>query len=259
MGEKISVVVTTRDRSAMLQRTLRCVEDQTWIDKEIIVVDDASSDDTLQMLAHKFPGAKVVHHEVPRGISAARNSGIAVATGGWVFFLDDDDLIHPRHLHELHEASLAAPPNSIVTGPVRHFSVVDDEIRFAPSFCAPANRSDTDTLNEFLVASGNRPIAHSTVLWPKSVFDEIKWDEQLSFYEDFDIFGRAILAGRHFVGRKAGMNFVRMHSGPRITTGNVQLPALALTLPDQNGRSCCCRARIATSTHRQCATALWRC
>jgi len=219
MGEKISVVVTTRDRSAMLQRTLRCVEDQTWIDKEIIVVDDASSDDTLQMLAHKFPGAKVVHHEVPRGISAARNSGIAVATGGWVFFLDDDDLIHPRHLQELHEASLAAPPNSIVTGPLRSFSVVDGEIRFAPSFCAPANRSDADTLKEFLVASGHRPITHSTVLWPQNVLNEIKWDEQLSFYEDFDIFGRAILAGRHFVGRNAGMNYVRLHSGPRITTG----------------------------------------
>src|SRR5579872_5498481 len=141
MGEKISVVVTTRNRSALLQQTLRCVYDQTWADKEVIVVDEASSDDTLQVLAQKFPQAKVVHHEVARGISGARNAGLAVATGDWLFFLDDDDLIHPRHLQELHEASLAAPPNSIVTGPMRDFAVVGDEVRFAPTFCAPANRS----------------------------------------------------------------------------------------------------------------------
>ena len=145
MGEKISVVVTTRNRSLLLQQTLRCVCDQSWPDKEIIVVDDASTDDTLQVLAEKFPQIKVVHHEAPRRISGARNRGIAVATGDWIFFLDDDDLIHPRHLEELHEASLAAPPNSIVTGPIRAFSVVDGEVRLAPTFCAPANRSDTDT------------------------------------------------------------------------------------------------------------------
>jgi GT2 family glycosyltransferase len=219
MGEKISVVVTTRNRSALLQQTLRSVYDQTWADKEVIVVDEASTDDTLQMLAQKFPGAKVIHHEVARGISGARNGGVAVATGDWLFFLDDDDLIRPRHLQELHEASLAAPPNSIVSGPMRDFAFVDDEILFAPTFCAPANRSDADTLNEFLEPTSQRTVTHSTILWPRSVFASMKWDENLGFNEDFDMFGRAILSGRHIVGRRAGMYYVRMHSGPRVTTG----------------------------------------
>ena len=215
----ISVVVTTRNRSALLQQTLRCVYDQTWADKEVIVVDEASTDDTLQMLAQKFPRAKVVHHEVARGISGARNAGVAVATGDWLFFLDDDDLIHPRHLQELHEASLAAPPNSIVTGPMRDFAVVGDEVRFARVFCAPANRSDADTLNELLEPTSQRTVTHSTILWPRSLFASMKWDENLGFNEDFDMFGRAILSGRHIVGRRAGMYYVRMHSGPRVTTG----------------------------------------
>ncbi len=219
MSGKISVVVTTRNRSMLLQQTLRCVYDQTWADKEVIVVDEASTDDTLQMLATKFPDAKVVHHDVARGISGARNGGVAVATGDWLFFLDDDDLIHPRHLQELYEASVAAPPNSIVTGPMRDFAVVGDEVRFAPTFCAPANRSDSDTLNEFLEPTSQRTVTHSTILWPKSVFASMKWDENLGFNEDFDMFGRAILSGRHIVGRRAGMYYVRMHSGPRVTTG----------------------------------------
>ncbi|MEI6201201.1 MAG: glycosyltransferase family 2 protein [Enhydrobacter sp.] len=217
MGEKVSVVVTTRNRSALLQQTLRCVYDQTWTDKEVIVVDEASTDDTLQVLAQKFPGAKVIRHEVARGASAARNSGVAAATGDWLFFLDDDDLIHPRHLQELHEASLAAPPNSIVSGPMRDFTVIGSEIRFAPTFCAPANRSDVDTMNEFLEPTSQRTVAHSSILWPRSVFAAVKWDENLGFNEDFDIFGRTILSGRRIVGRRAGKYYVRMHSGPRVT------------------------------------------
>ncbi len=217
MGEKVSVVVTTRNRSALLQQTLRCVHDQTWTDKEVIVVDEASTDDTPQVLAQNFPDVKVIHHEVARGASAARNSGVAAATGDWLFFLDDDDLIHPRHLQELYEASLAAPPNAIVSGPMRDFTIVGNEVRFAPTFCAPANRSDVDMLNEFLEPTSQRTVAHSTILWPRSVFAAMKWDENLGFNEDFDIFGRAILSGRRIVGRRAGMYYVRMHSGPRVT------------------------------------------
>lgn len=219
MSDKISVIVTTRDRATLLQQTLRCVYDQSWTNKEVIVVDEASSDDTLKVLAEKFPQAKVVHHDAPKGISGARNAGVDMATGDWLFFLDDDDLIHPRHLEELLEASHAAPPDSIITGPMRDFSVVDGEVRFAPTYCAPAVRPDADTLNELLEPTSQRTVTHSTILWPRAVFETMRWDENLGFNEDFDMFGRAILSGRHILGRRAGMYYVRMHPGPRVTTG----------------------------------------
>jgi hypothetical protein len=213
MNDKISVVVTTRNRQELLRSTLRCVLDQSWKNIEVIVVDEASSDGTLEMLAADFPEATAVHHDTPRGISGARNSGLERASGDWVFFLDDDDLIHPRHLEELLAATHAAPPNSIVTGPMRDFAVSDGQIVFAPTFCAPSNRSDADTLNELLEPTSQRTVTHSTILWPRAMFDTMKWDEELGFNEDFDMFGRAILSGRHIVGRRAGMYYVRMHSG----------------------------------------------
>jgi glycosyltransferase involved in cell wall biosynthesis len=219
MGDKISIIVPTHNRSALLQETLRCIFAQTWADKEVVVIDEASSDDTLQMLGRKYPSVKVVHHDVPRGLCGARNAGIAASTGVWLVYLDDDDLIHPRHLEELHRASLAAPPTSIVAGPTRDFAVIDGEVRFGPVLQPPSDRSDVATLNELLNSSGPRPLMFSTVLWPRSVFDKMKWDEQLAYYEDFDLFGRTILSGRHFVGRQAGMHYARIHSGPRITTG----------------------------------------
>jgi glycosyltransferase involved in cell wall biosynthesis len=227
MSDKISIIVPTHNRSALLQHTLRCVFSQTWENKEVIVIDDASNDDTLQMLGQKYSDAKVVHHDVAGGLSHARNIGAAVSTGAWLLYLDDDDLIHPRHLEELHQASLAAPLNSIVAGPTRDFAIVNGEVRFSSVFCAPSNPSDADTLNELLDSTGPRPIMHSTILWPRRVFDQMKWDEQLGYYEDFDLFGRAILAGWHIVGRKAGMSYARIHSGPRITTGKSVIRLMA--------------------------------
>lgn len=219
MNDKISVVVTTRNRRDLLATTLRCVRDQSWPSVELIVVDEASTDDTAAMVARDFPEARLVRNDTPRGVSGARNTGLAAASGDWLFFLDDDDLIHPRHLEELHAAALAAPPNSIVSGPMRDFAVANGEIVLAPAFCAPSNRTDADTLNEFLEPSSQRTITHSTILWPRVIFDTMKWDENLGFNEDFDLFGRTILSGRHIVGRRAGMYYVRMHPGPRVTTG----------------------------------------
>jgi glycosyltransferase involved in cell wall biosynthesis len=69
VGNKISIIVSTRDRSPLLRSTLRCARAQTWSDKEVIVVDEGSSDDTQSVLATEFPEVKVVRHDVGSVIS----------------------------------------------------------------------------------------------------------------------------------------------------------------------------------------------
>jgi glycosyltransferase involved in cell wall biosynthesis len=218
-GNRISIVIPTRNRAHLLRATLACVHAQTWTDREIVVVDEASTDDTARMVASEFPDVKIVHNEAPRGPGAARNIGIGHASGDWLFFWDDDDLMHPSHLEELLQATLAAPENCLVSGRARCFAVVDDKVMLSPVICAPAERSDSGTLSEFFDPGTQRTIAHSTILWPRRLFDAVKWDEELLFYEDFDLCGQAILAGRHIVGREVGMYYIRMHAGARVTTG----------------------------------------
>jgi glycosyltransferase involved in cell wall biosynthesis len=95
----VSVVVPTRNRSELLAATLRSVLWQRDVDLEVIVVDEASTDDTPAMLAAlEDPRVRIVRHETPRGVSAARNIGAANALGEWVAFLDDDDLWAPARL-----------------------------------------------------------------------------------------------------------------------------------------------------------------
>ena len=219
LGNKISIVVPTRNRSALLRSTLRSIGAQTWPDREVIVVDEASADDTAVLLAAEFPELKVVRHDVARGSSAARNAGIAAATGDWLFFLDDDDLIHPRHLEELLREALAAPPDCLVSGRYRDFAIVSGDVVLAPVVCAATDRPDTETLIELVDPESQRTITHSTILWPRKLFDTLTWDEDLGFNEDYDLFGRLILSGKHILGREVGLYCVRMHSGPRVTTG----------------------------------------
>jgi glycosyltransferase involved in cell wall biosynthesis len=106
---RVSVVVPTRNRSALLAVTLRGVLRQRGVELEVIVVDEASTDDTPQMLARlDDPRLRVLRHETPHGVSAARNHGTAEAGGEWVAFTDDDDLWAPDKLARQVHAALAA-------------------------------------------------------------------------------------------------------------------------------------------------------
>ena len=92
----VSVVIPTRNRSTLLALALRSVLQQRDVDLEVIVVDEASTDDTPAVLARiGDPRVRVIRHDRPQGVSAARNRGVADAAAEWVAFLDDDDLWAP--------------------------------------------------------------------------------------------------------------------------------------------------------------------
>lgn len=94
-----SVVVPTRNRRTLLARTLATVLGQEAVDVEVIVVDEASDDDTPEWLAAlDDPRVVVVRHEAPLGVAQARNAGLARASAPWVAFVDDDDLWAPTRL-----------------------------------------------------------------------------------------------------------------------------------------------------------------
>jgi glycosyltransferase involved in cell wall biosynthesis len=95
----VSVVLTTFNRSALLPRSIASVLAQTHNDFELIVVDDCSTDATQEALARiDDPRMRVVRHERNLGVSMARNTGVAAATGAFVCFQDDDDEWLPDRL-----------------------------------------------------------------------------------------------------------------------------------------------------------------
>jgi glycosyltransferase involved in cell wall biosynthesis len=97
--ELVSVIIPTYNRSAYLREAIESVLSQTYKNIELIVVDDGSTDATGELLLQH--GAKLsVLHTGHRGPSAARNCGIAAASGAHIAFLDSDDVWLPDKLRE---------------------------------------------------------------------------------------------------------------------------------------------------------------
>jgi glycosyltransferase involved in cell wall biosynthesis len=118
----VSVVVPTRDRPRLVACTLRSVLAQRDVELEVIVVDDGSSPPLATV---EDPRVRLVRHTTSRGVSAARNAGIAVASGEWVAFCDDDDVWAPNKLAAQLSAAAELGASWVYTGDV----TVDEDLR----------------------------------------------------------------------------------------------------------------------------------
>jgi O-antigen biosynthesis protein len=115
----VSVVVATRNRSEQLARCLESVLRVTYPAFDVIVVDNAPSDESTQQLVKKRFGSdtrvRYVREEVA-GVSRARNLGARVGAGEFVAFTDDDAVVHPLWLNALVAAFGENPSIACATG-----------------------------------------------------------------------------------------------------------------------------------------------
>jgi glycosyltransferase involved in cell wall biosynthesis len=97
---KVSVIIPTYNRAHLLERAIRSVLNQTFQDFELIVVDDASTDETDRLINNLGHQIRYIRHDKNRGASAARNTGIKHSSGDYIAFLDSDDEWLPEKLEK---------------------------------------------------------------------------------------------------------------------------------------------------------------
>ena len=178
---EVSVIVPTRNRSAYLDMTLRSVLRQQHVDLEVIVIDEASTDDTPAVVA-RFDNSRVrvIQHTRPMGVTAARNEGAVAARGEWLSFLDDDDLWAPDKLVLQLRAAREARVDWAYSGAV----VIGQHEQFLRAqYPLPAASVRQALLRYYAIPGGG-----SNIVVRRSTWDEVgPFDSRMSPTEDWDM------------------------------------------------------------------------
>lgn len=101
--ERVSIIMPVRNRGGSMRKAVESVLTQTWPNWELLIVDDGSWDDTLdiaEILAARDPRIRLIRQE-HLGVCAARNAGIADASGEFIAFLDSDNTWEPTFLGDM--------------------------------------------------------------------------------------------------------------------------------------------------------------
>lgn len=122
---KVSVIIPLYNKEEYIARCLQSVMNQTYQNIECIIVNDASTDNSLQISEKELKGYKghipfyILQHDKNRGLSAARNTGIDHAVGDYIEFLDADDELTPNSVNALIDKAMEYPGIDIVQGNVQ--------------------------------------------------------------------------------------------------------------------------------------------
>jgi len=210
----ITVVIPAYNRAAMIERALSSVARQQATPAEIIVVDDASTDDTVAVATRL--GARVIIHEHNAGAAAARNTGIRNATQPWLALLDSDDEWLPHHLrmlwelradHVLVAASALDLPDRVVPRGAR--AIVHGTHGWRPRVL----RSPGELISP-------QPISASAVMVRTELARELNgFDTTCRYGEDWDLWLRLLERGTAIVTPRVGA-VVHLHTGGKHFQGD---------------------------------------
>ena len=117
-GQLVSVIVPVHNVEEHLEQCVESLLGQTHEHLQVLLVDDGSTDrsgERCDALAAADPRVEVIH-QASGGPSAARNAGLAVARGSWLFFVDSDDWVHPDSISVLLTAAVSANADVAVGG-----------------------------------------------------------------------------------------------------------------------------------------------
>ena len=193
----VSVIIPCYNGEKYLSQALKSVLWQTYNNWECILVDDGSTDKSAEIFkkyAQHDNRFRYIYQE-NKGLAASRNTGLVIARGDFIQFLDDDDILLPRRFHCCIEQFMQHSEADIVYSDYACFSLKDGFIR-----ALPAKVPYTDAVRAFMfhLDISFVTLVHSFI-FRRKVFDTIRFDANLHSYgEDIECWIRIALNGASF-------------------------------------------------------------
>lgn len=204
----ISIVIPTYNNAAVIKETLQSLLVQTWQNWEALVVNNGSTDNTVEVVS-SIGDSRIKLVDCPRdplkgGIAAARNMGLRHAKGDWVAFLDSDDVWYPT---KLTACSAKFEDSDVICHRVDYF---EDNGKKRPAF----QRVPNGNVFEFLVLEENFLVT-SSVVCRKSLLEKLGGfceAPEIVTAEDYDLWIRLAKENARFSVIDEALAKYRIHS-----------------------------------------------
>lgn len=208
MEELVSLVIPTYNRADLVEESILSAIHQTYANKEIIVVDDGSTDDTKEVCEKYVTAGQIRYiYKQNGGIASALNRGIAEMNGTWFKWLSSDDVLVHNAVEELLHFALENNTKAVYSD----YMLIDQDGNKVGEFIEPTYKTYLDfasSLWQQHIGNGSSTLIH------KSIFERVGlFDATLKFGEDYDLWLHAcILYGIMFYRCPQILLKYRVHS-----------------------------------------------
>lgn len=235
----VSVIIPAYNAAATIGRALDSVRAQTGVGAEVLVIDDASADNTLEVVDQLIrPGENIRLIRMPKngGASAARNAGIREARGRYLAFLDADDIWLPGKLLKQVAAIEADPDITLVTCNSQMTSVAGVPLKEGHVNRPPvAGRDAWKTLLVYNFLPTPTILTHTSLVRELGGFDE-----ELAVGEDLDLWIKLAVRGKIAVLPDILINYYDMNNSlmkrHSAQAGDIVVPMLERHMHEQDGK-----------------------
>lgn len=166
--KRFSVIIPAYNIKDYIQRAIDSVEKQTFKNIEIIVVNDASTDETgeiIQKINEKYQNLIYIEHEKNKRLGGARNTGLKAAKGEYIIFLDGDDYLADEYVLEKIDQVIGEDETDIVYMGFQMEGARDDLILPTPETCTKTYKAAKDTYPNAWSKCWNRKFLAENDIW----------------------------------------------------------------------------------------------
>lgn len=174
----ISIVIPVYNKEKTIQRTLESIITQDFEDYELIIVDDGSTDNSVEIISCNHTDKIKIYSKDNGGVSSARNYGVQKARGEWIVFMDADDWFEQDALNIINETITQHSESKIVCF---NFYVLSNMVKFIYS---QHYRDGYIRNNFFAWCSSNLLSRAGAIIYKKECLIKYPFNEMFHRYED---------------------------------------------------------------------------